>query len=138
LAGNTRSGVHIDQTKLTGGKAGLERLIKAQLSASWTVAALKAWADDTVNQTHLFGSVVADEQFFIEMSADLVASTDVRRRVANELLLPAPLRNGQDTAGSVFDVVGERYEALANRTEDMIVRHVSAEVETDLKQHLTR
>ena len=128
----------MDQTKLTGGKAGLERLIKAQLSASWTVAALKAWADDTVSSDCSAGNGAANQQFFIEMSADLVRSDDLRKRVANELLLPATLRNGQATAGSVFDVVGERYEALANRAEDMIVRHVSAEVETDLKQHLTR
>lgn len=48
LAGNTRSGVHIDQAKLTGGKSGLERLIKAGLSAGYVLAALRAWSDDVV------------------------------------------------------------------------------------------
>lgn len=56
----------------------------------------------------------------------------------NELLIPASLRNGDNTLGSVFDVVMDRYEALSIRTEEMIVKHVSAEVENDLKQHLTR
>lgn len=40
--------------------------------------------------------------------------------------------------GSVFEVVIERYENLVRRSEDMIVRQVSAEVENDLKQHLKR
>ena len=48
LAGNTRSGAHFDQSKLTSGKAGMERLIKANLSASWILSALRSWADDPV------------------------------------------------------------------------------------------
>ena len=43
-----KSGVHVDQTKLTGGINGLERLVKGHLSASWMVAALRSWADDVV------------------------------------------------------------------------------------------
>ena len=53
LAGNTKSGVHIDQTKLTSGQAGLERLTKAWISASWILAALRSWTDDLVS-THPF------------------------------------------------------------------------------------
>lgn len=49
LAGNTRSGVHIDQTKLTSGQAGLERLIKANLSAAYVLSALRVWSDDLVS-----------------------------------------------------------------------------------------
>jgi hypothetical protein len=41
--------VHIDQTKLTGGIAGLGRLMKAHISASWILAALSNWADDAVS-----------------------------------------------------------------------------------------
>ena len=48
LSGNTRSGVHIDQTKLTGGTAGLARLMKALISAEWITSALRVWADDVV------------------------------------------------------------------------------------------
>ena len=55
LAGNTRSGVHIDQAKLTGGEAGLDRLIKAFLSAEWIVQALKSWRDDVVSPYRLLG-----------------------------------------------------------------------------------
>jgi hypothetical protein len=50
LSGNTRGGAHFDQSKLTGGEAGLARLIKAQLSAAWLVAALKGWADEPVRR----------------------------------------------------------------------------------------
>lgn len=51
LSGNTRSGVHIDQTKLTTGIPGLERLMKAYISASWMMVALRAWADDVVSSS---------------------------------------------------------------------------------------
>lgn len=49
LSGNTRGGVHIDQTKMTGGISGLERLTMAYISASWIYASLRAWADDVVS-----------------------------------------------------------------------------------------
>jgi hypothetical protein len=62
LAGNTRSGVYVDQAKLTHGKPGLERLIKGWLSASWISSALRVWADDLVcgaeSTTYRFAKVV--------------------------------------------------------------------------------
>lgn len=49
LTGNTRSGIHVDQKATTGGVAGLERLVKARLSAGWIETALRGWADDVVS-----------------------------------------------------------------------------------------
>ena len=72
------------------------------------------------------------------MTADLRESQELKAELQNELTLPLGLRANDGPAGTVFDVMIERYEALVSRTEDMIVRHVSAEVETDLKQHLTK
>lgn len=48
LSGNARGGIHIDQ-RTTGGVAGLEKLIKARLSAGWVELALRGWADDVVS-----------------------------------------------------------------------------------------
>jgi len=45
---------------------------------------------------------------------------------------------GAEAATSVWDPMMEKYASLKSRAEDMMVRLISAEVETDLKQHLTR
>ena len=39
---------------------------------------------------------------------------------------------------SVFDLAIERYQALQARSENMIVRHITVEVQNDLKEHLKR
>ncbi|KAK4688656.1 RAD50-interacting protein 1, partial [Tremellales sp. Uapishka_1] len=125
LSGTTRGGVHIDQQRLTGGKAGLERLVKANISAAWSLAALKSWADDV---------------FFVEISTDLRSAPQLRWKIRSDALLPRPIKEGDppDSTASVFDVLIGKYEHLVSRSEDMIVRHVSVEVENDLKVHLTR
>lgn len=48
LSGNTRGGIHVDQSKVTGGLEGLGRLVKADLSAAWILRAMQTWADDIV------------------------------------------------------------------------------------------
>ncbi|WWD15898.1 hypothetical protein CI109_100322 [Kwoniella shandongensis] len=128
LSGNTRSGIHIDQTKLTSGKAGLERLLKAWLSGKWLDEGMRKWADDL---------------FFVEMSSDLKAATSLKYKFASDPLLPQAIKfsspvGDADTTVSLFDVLIDRYDILCNRTEEMVVRLVTVEVENDLKLHLTR
>ena len=55
-------------------------------------------------------------------------------------LLPQSIRStGFDEEGvSVFDVMIEEYEALCERSEDMMVRLVTSEVEQELREHLKR
>jgi hypothetical protein len=73
----------------------------------------------------------------VELSADLANASNLRWKIQGDQLLPTSIRSdGGD--GSVFDVVIERYAALCQRSEDMIVRLVTVEVENDLKQHLQR
>jgi len=72
------------------------------------------------------------------MTADLRDNRDLKAKLQNEMKLPLGLRANDGPVGTVFDVMVERFDALVSRTEDMIVRHISAEVETDLKQHLTK
>ena len=45
---NSRAGINYDQSRLTGGTTGLQRLLKALLSARWLLAALRIWADELV------------------------------------------------------------------------------------------
>ncbi|KAK8869829.1 hypothetical protein IAR55_000397 [Kwoniella newhampshirensis] len=128
LSGNTRSGVHIDQTKLTSGKTGLERLVKALLSGRWVEEGMRKWADDL---------------FFVEMSSDLKNATQLKWKFASDPLLPQALKftspvGDADVTVSLFDVLIDRYDLLCSRTEDMIFRLVTVEVENDLKLHLTR
>ncbi|WOO85911.1 RAD50-interacting protein 1 [Vanrija pseudolonga] len=89
-------------SRVTVGTAGLERLIKAHVSAEYLVAALRSWSNDVL---------------FAEMSADLA---------------------GDAAAPSVWDPTAQRYSDLRARAEDMMVRLITSEVESDLKQHLTR
>ncbi|WRT67124.1 uncharacterized protein IL334_004090 [Kwoniella shivajii] len=127
LAGNTRSGVHIDQAKLTSGKNGLERLIKAWLSGKWVEEGMRKWGDDL---------------FFVEMTSDLASSQTLKFKYAYDPLLPPLIRSisstKPDPSVSIFDVLIDRYDTLASRAEDMIVRLITVETETDLKHHLTR
>jgi hypothetical protein len=76
-------------------------------------------------------------KFFVEMSAELRSATHLRWNLKGDPLIPAAIIGGSEE-GSVFDVVIERYTALCQRAEDMLVRLVTVEVENDLKQHLTR
>ena len=72
------------------------------------------------------------------MTADLREDGDLKATLQNDLTLPLGLRAKDGPSETVFDVLIERFDALVSRTEDMIVRHISAEVETDMKQHLTK
>ncbi|ODO11585.1 hypothetical protein I350_00367 [Cryptococcus amylolentus CBS 6273] len=129
LAGNTRSGLNIDQKALTSGKAGAERLCKAYLSAEWISEALRQWSDSV---------------FFIELSSDLQKSTALKWKVQSDPLIPQALKtpaipaSDDHVSGSIFEVIIDRYSQLSSRAEDMIVKLVTVEVENDLKQHLTR
>ncbi|CAK9780171.1 hypothetical protein CC85DRAFT_270800 [Cutaneotrichosporon oleaginosum] len=95
-------GQRAPDSRLTG-TAGLERLLKAYVSADYVLAALRAWSDDIL---------------FVAMSADLAPDN------------PAP--------PSVWEGTVQKYTALRARAEDMVVRLASSEVETDLRDHLTR
>ncbi|OCF54147.1 hypothetical protein L486_08343 [Kwoniella mangroviensis CBS 10435] len=127
LAGNTRSGVHIDQAKLTSGKNGLERLMKAWLSGQWIQEGMTRWGD---------------ELFFVEVASNLASSPALKYRYSSDPLLPSVFKHTSSTevgpTTSVFDVLLERYDHLTSRAEDMIVRLITVETESDLKQHLTR
>lgn len=55
LAGATHSGVHLDQTRTTGGINGLQRLVKALLSAAAVRDAMGRWGDAIVSRSCAHG-----------------------------------------------------------------------------------
>jgi hypothetical protein len=71
---------------------------------------------------------------------DLHNAPQLRWRLQSDPLLSAAVKSGDtsDPSVSVFDVLDDKYTTLRSRTEDMMVRHTTVEVENDLKQHLTR
>lgn len=76
----------------------------------------------------------------MEISAQLRDSDEVRWRIQDPLI-PQGIREGSGPGEgeiSVFDVLIEKYEAVCERSEDMIVRLVTNEVEQELKEHLKR
>ncbi|ORX39873.1 TIP-1 family-domain-containing protein [Kockovaella imperatae] len=126
LSGNTRAGVHIEPAKLTGGSNGLDRLCKAYVSAAWVLNALRVWADDS---------------FFVEMSGELKDSVHLRWKLHNDQYLPAEFKSSASVShigASIFDTVLDKLASTQQRAEDMIVCHVTVEVQNELKEHLKR
>lgn len=119
---NSRAGINYDQSRLTGGTSGLQRLLKALLSARWILAALKIWADDP---------------FYVEISLEIQNTPSIRWRLQGEPLISTALHTAE-SAASIFDVLIERFKALTSRAEDMTVRLISVEVENDLREHMKR
>lgn len=117
LAGHAgHNGLSVEQGQMTSGTGGLQRLCKAWVSAAWMQETLSRWDDDPT---------------FIELLAQLRAD-------------PSSLRQARSLQGmrvdgpAIFEVMSKRFEALSGRAEEMMVRHISMEVERDLKPHLTR
>ena len=81
-------------------------------------------------------------QFFVEMASELRAASHLRWKLQSDQLLPPTFRStlshGDLATATVFDVLLSKYEGMVGRTEDMIIRHITSEVEGGLKQHLTR
>lgn len=134
-----RGGIHVDQRGLTGGVEGLGRLVKAYLSSGWILASMREWADDPVCHpiSILFQDARADDQFYVEMSDQLQNTPAIRWKLQADPLLHNP-DPSSGAEWSVWDLMIERYTTLGERGEEMIVRLITAEVETDLKKHLQR
>lgn len=76
-------------------------------------------------------------QFYVEISTEVQNTPSTRWKLQGDPLVPAALHTAGSPA-SIFDVLVKRFEALATRAEEMVVRLISVEVENDLREHLKR
>lgn len=111
----------LDQKAMTSGVAGLERLTRAWVSASWIRDSMQRWDDEPV---------------YLELYNAIIESPDYRHYATRDEVIGSHARPG--STGSIFEIMLGKYRPLVARAEDMIVKHVTSEVERELKQHLTR
>jgi hypothetical protein len=75
-------------------------------------------------------------QFFVELSADAQKDKAAKWTVHSDahlsFILDAP------EGASVFDGSIQQFEALCDRAQDMMIRLVTVEVESHLREHLKR
>ncbi|GAA6012527.1 hypothetical protein JCM10207_009031 [Rhodosporidiobolus poonsookiae] len=109
-------------TAATAGVGGVVRLVRAGVSARWMGERCEEWGEDA---------------FFLTMYDYLNSAT----------LTPGKLdRSLQDSAedvldnseGTIFDREKKVFENLAERSEDLIVRHCAREVSSELKAYYNR
>jgi RAD50-interacting protein 1 len=138
LAGHAgHNGLSAEQGQMTSGTAGLQRLCKAWVSAAWLQEVLSRWDDEPVRSIILPSrsiAIISDvicDQTYIELLAQLKADPSSMRQAQS---LPGIRVDGQ----AIFGDICKRFEALSTRAEEMMIRHISLEVERDLKSHLTR
>jgi hypothetical protein len=70
-------------------------------------------------------------QLYLELVTEISISPDYIARARHDGI-------AVDDGANPYDIAVEQYRTLVNRAESMIVKHVTAEVERDLRTHLTR
>ena len=67
------------------------------------------------------------------MSVDIQSDPTYSRKAVDDGIITPYSRDP-----SVYQLRLEEYDLLLSRSEDLIIKHITHEVEKDLKQHLTR
>ncbi|KAK9319588.1 TIP-1 family-domain-containing protein [Lipomyces orientalis] len=116
------SGVHEEERKkMVDGLAGIERLCRAYGSAYTIRDALNDWGEDI---------------FFLELyhELNLRASQSKKTRIPMELEgISSKLPDGLEEDGTIFDEIIKAYDALRTRAENLIIKHLSREVQKAYK-----
>lgn len=126
-----------DTRRLTSGVEGLQRLMKAFVSARWITIAMQNWGEQLVR---IYDTTIDDyslQQFYIELWKEINERASLRAKAAVLPSLPTPITNNV-TEDALFDELVAQYATLTARSEDLAVRHVVSEVETLLRQHIAR
>lgn len=118
LAG--QAGHQHDTRRLTTGVDGLQRLIKAFVSARWVTIAMQNWGE---------------QLFYLELWKEINERASLRAKAAVLPSLPTPVPE-HVAEDALFDELIAQYATLTARSEDLIVRHVVSEVENLLRQHI--
>jgi hypothetical protein len=114
-----------DGGKRVGGVEGTVSLIKAALSVGGVERGLRA---------------LGEELFYIQLWSDILSTPALRSMAVNDPNLPTITLTptASDDATTIFDAQIASFVTIRKRAETMIVRHVAADVESELKTHLTR
>ncbi|KAK9239955.1 TIP-1 family-domain-containing protein [Lipomyces kononenkoae] len=113
------SGVHDeDRKKMVDGLAGVERLCRAYGSAFAIRDALTDWGEDI---------------FFLELYEELNRRASQKNRSTELDGISSKLPDAFDEDGTIFDEIIKAYDALRARTENLIIKHLSREVQKAYK-----
>lgn len=139
LAG--QAGHQIDRKHLVDGVEGLQRLLKAFVSARWITIAMQSWGETLVNAPRLGLKerplIPYPLQFYLEMWAEINQRAALRVKAQTHPSLPDPTPE-HIVEGTLFDELIAQYATLTARNEDMVIRHVVGGVESELRTHLAR
>jgi hypothetical protein len=138
LAG--QGGHEFDRKRLTDGVEGLQRLLKAFVSARWITIAMQSWGEMVVS-THLslkaMSFIYYTLQFYLEIWNEINQRAALRVKAQTHPSLPDPAPENI-AEGTLFDELIAQYAALTARNEDMVIRHIAGGVESELQMYLTR
>ena len=101
----------------TAGLGGLLRLVRAGVSARWMAEKCGEWGEDA---------------FFLSLY-EFVTTAEVPRELeqaAREVL--------DESEGTLFDREKKQYQQLADRADELIVRHIVRETLAEMKQYLAK
>lgn len=124
---------------MTRGVNGLQRLAKAWISAAWVRDAIATWQDEVVspeaslNSSHNANNLPHLRQIYLQMSADIQSDSTYSRKAVDDGIITPYSRDP-----NVYQLRLEEFDLLLVRAEDLIIKHITHEVEKDLKHHLTR
>lgn len=130
-------------TAATAGVGGLVRLVRAGVSARWMSERCEEWGEDAVSSfvsrfsgtgwidaTHMY-------QFFLTLYEYLASSASTPGKL--DLTLQDAADDVLDNSdGTIFDREKTAFENLAERSEDLIVRHAVREVVGELKAYFAK
>ena len=118
----------------TAGVGGVNRLVRAGVSAKWMGEKCLDWGDDTVRSTSpRIVALIPDYslQFFLVLHQYLQTNA-----------VPQEFRESAQSLikkeGTIFDGPRKVFEGLALRADELIVRHVVREVLGEMKTYLAR
>ncbi|KAG8803228.1 hypothetical protein FRC16_006461 [Serendipita sp. 398] len=118
LAGQV--GHQYDTRRLTSGVDGLQRLIKAFVSARWITIAMQNWGE---------------QLFYLELWKEINDRASLREKARGHMSLPNPTPDSV-VEGTLFDELIAQYDTLTARSEDLIVQHVVSETDSALRPHV--
>lgn len=135
------AGQAVDRKRLTDGVEGLQRLLKAFVSARWITMAMQSWGEMLASTLHLKlkerSLTPFPLQFYLEMWNEINQKAALRVKAQTHPSLPDPAPE-HTAEGTLFDELIAQYAALTARSEEMVIRHVVGGVESELRTHLAR